>query len=58
VAFEVPEGSLPVRMQVGEQSVTVVGWIAPESGTLPGLLRELATEIEEIEKERARTAGD
>lgn len=51
--FEVPDGTLPVRMQVGDAPVTIIGWVAPGTGNVQSLMREVATELDEIEKGRA-----
>lgn len=50
--FEVPEGTMPVRMQVGGLPVTIIGWTDGSPGALPGLLRDVANEVEKIEKAR------
>lgn len=51
--FEIPEGTLPVRMQVGDAPVTIVGWVTAGDGNLSSLLRSVAHEVDEIEKGRA-----
>jgi hypothetical protein len=51
--FDVPEGALPVRMQVGDAPVTIVGWVAPGDGNIGNLFREIAREVDEIEASRA-----
>ncbi len=51
--FEVPDGALPVRMQVGDAPVSIIGWVTPGSGAVPALLRDVASEVERIEAERA-----
>jgi hypothetical protein len=50
--FVVPEGTMAVRMQVGDLPVTIVGWISG-SESLPGLLRDVSDELERILIERA-----
>jgi hypothetical protein len=54
--FEVPEWALPVRMQVGDGPLTVVGWIAANEDLAP-LLSNLADFYERLMEERA-SAGD
>ena len=57
--FEIPEGALPVLMQVGNSPVTCAGWIAANED-LPDLLESLAKEFREINesRENASTPGD
>ena len=50
--FEVPEGAYPVRMQVGDLPVTIIGWTNGEPGSLTALLRNVADELEKIENDR------
>jgi len=50
--FVVPEGAYPVRMQVGQLPVTIIGWI-DDSASLPNLLRDIAKELEKVMSERA-----
>lgn len=51
--FEVPPEALPVRMQVGGAPVTIIGWVQPGEGNISALLRDVATEVEKIEKKNA-----
>lgn len=51
--FEIPEGTIPVRMQVGDAPVTIIGWVVPGDGNVSALLRNVAHELEEIEKAQA-----
>jgi hypothetical protein len=49
--FEVPNGAMAVRMQVGGAPVTIVGWVdSPEA--VPDLLVEIAEELRSILAER------
>lgn len=50
-AFEVPEGTLPVRMQVGGAPVTIVGWVAT-ADALPELFENIAEELRKVMAER------
>lgn len=50
--FEIPEGMLPVRIQVGDAPVTVAGWVAPGHGNIGPMLRNVADEVERIERGR------
>jgi hypothetical protein len=50
--FQIPEGDIPVRMQVGDLPVSIVGWIAPGDGNLADLLENVAAEVRKIEAER------
>jgi hypothetical protein len=47
--FEVPEGALPVRMQTGDLPVTIIGWVDGGRGSMQGLLRSVADELDTIE---------
>ena len=40
-------------MRVGDQPEVIVGWVLPEPGTVQELLRAVAAEMDEIERERA-----
>lgn len=54
--FEIPEGTLPVRMQTGDSAVTIVGWIATFED-LPQLLEGLAKEFREIMENRENASA-
>jgi hypothetical protein len=45
--FEIPDGTLAVRMQTGDLPVTIIGWIG-SSEQLPDLLESVAKEIREM----------
>ncbi len=51
--FEIPDGKIGVRMQVGEAPVTVIGWVSPGEGNVSALLRNTADELDKVEKEFA-----
>jgi hypothetical protein len=55
--FEIPEGCIPVRMQVGDAPVTIVGWVS-DPDNLPELLCNLVDELRAIVSERAATSAD
>jgi hypothetical protein len=48
--FEIPEGKIGVRMQVGEAPVTVIGWVSPGEGNVSALLRNTADELDKVER--------
>jgi hypothetical protein len=50
--FEIPEGGFPVRMQVGEAPVTIIGWTDGTTEALCGLLTNVMEELQKIEKVR------
>lgn len=55
--FEVPEGALPVRAQVGDLPVTIVGWVA-SGDDLPQLFESLARELREMMGQDAAAPTD
>jgi hypothetical protein len=50
--FLVPTHGIPVRLQVGDAPVVLIGWVEAQDGMVPNLLREVADEIETIEAKR------
>ena len=53
--FLVPTHGIPVRLQVGDAPVVLIGWVEAQDGMVPDLLREVADEIENIEAKRRMT---
>lgn len=48
----ITEEGIPVRMQVGGQAIVVIGWLHAPDG-VPGLLREVADQVERIQDDGA-----